>query len=51
MIKPYQIGIDLGGTKTESILFSPRGKDKRCKSALDSQLSKYKFVIKVIDRG
>jgi len=27
MIKSYQIGIDLGGTKMESILFSPRGEE------------------------
>ncbi len=27
MIKPHQIGIDLGGTKTELILFSPRGEE------------------------
>ena len=26
-MKPYQIGIDLGGTKTETILFDPKGKE------------------------
>ena len=26
-MKPYQIGIDLGGTKTESILFDPKAKE------------------------
>ena len=28
-MKPYQIGIDLGGTKTEAILFDPSGKELR----------------------
>ena len=26
-MKPYQIGIDLGGTKIETILFSPAGEE------------------------
>ena len=50
MTKPYQIGIDLGGTKTEVILFDPHGKERYRKRIATprNQPKRYRNILKTV---